>query len=192
MEEIKEGLRFYSLGSQKIDFSKIQNFFNINTSKPIIASKGFNKALNNVIDRDIDFLNISLKKIINKVNKLLHSNCEELILELDYNDSDITFVKNKLVEVINQINEYKIKNKVRFLASDKKSKREKQKKLEECISHLNDYQKELISIETEYNKLVQRKSKISFEESETEDNKLEYEDPLERTINFYMTKDQKN
>ena len=39
---------------------------------------------------------------------------------------------------------------------------------------------------------IGRKNKIGFEESETEDNKLEYEDPLERTINFYMTKDQKN
>lgn len=192
MDEIKEGIMFYNLGTQKIDFSKIQNYFNIDTSKPVIASKGFNKALKNVIDKDIGFLRNSLKKIITKVNKVLDSNCSELELEIDITDDNITSVKNKVIEILNKITEYKLKNKVGVFTTDKRNKKQKQKKLEECINHLNDYQKELISIEIEYNKLIGRKNKIGFEESETEDNKLEYEDPLERTINFYMTKDQKN
>ena len=35
MDEIKEGILFYNLGTQKIDFSRIQNYFNIDTSKPV-------------------------------------------------------------------------------------------------------------------------------------------------------------
>ena len=67
MIDVSEKIKFYSLGSEKIDFTKIQNFLNLDTSKPVVASKGFNKALKSVIDKDIDFLTISLKKLINKI-----------------------------------------------------------------------------------------------------------------------------
>ena len=190
MDELKEGLLFYSLGTQKIDFSKIQNYFNIDTSKPVIASKGFNQALRNVIDKDINFLVKSSKNILVKVNNLLEKNCGEL--KLNINNENITSAKNDVMKIIDEISDYKQKNKIGIFTSDKKSKKEKLKRMDECVESLKKYVVELISIENEYNKLIQRKNKLGFEENEIEDNKADIEDPLERTINFYMTKDQKN
>ena len=52
------------------------------------------------------------------------------------------------------------------------------------------YQKELILVKNEYNKLDERKTIIKdviVEDDEAKDKKEEL-DPLERTINFYMNK----
>lgn len=188
MNEEKKEIMFYNLGSQKIDFSKVQNFFNIDTSKPVIASKGFNKALKSVIDKDIDFLNNSLKKIVNKINKILVSTDIDLRIESFYNTDNIVALKSKLKACINEMAKYKLKNKVGIFTSEKKSKKERLKKLDESIISLNKLENELIMIENEYNKLAERKSKLGFVEVESDENKTDCEDPLERTINFYMNK----
>ena len=139
MDELKEGLLFYSLGTQKIDFSKIQNYFNIDTSKPVIASKGFNQALRNVIDKDIDFLVKSSKNILVKVNNLLEKNCGEL--KLNINNENITSAKNDVMKIIDEISDYKQKNKIGIFTSDKKSKKEKLKRMDECVVSLKKYRK---------------------------------------------------
>ena len=56
MNDTKPKIKFYSMGSQKIDFSKILNDVNLDASKPVTISSGFNNALRSVIDKDIDFL----------------------------------------------------------------------------------------------------------------------------------------
>lgn len=192
MIDVNEKIKFYSLGSEKIDFTKIQNFLNLDTSKPVVASKGFNKALKSVIDKDIDFLTISLKKLINKINVLLDSNCLELGFELEENLENISSTNENLKGYISKLVESKKKNKISIFSSDKKRKKENLKRLEDCIYTLNNYQNELISIGNEYNKLIERKNKLGFVENEIEENKNDYEDPLERTINFYMNQKQKN
>ncbi len=52
---------------------------------------------------------------------------------------------------------------------------------------LSKYQTELISIKDEYNKLLKRKSVLQ-DALPAEESDAEPEDPLERTINFYMKK----
>ena len=193
MIDVNEKIKFYNLGSEKIDFSKIQNFLNSDISKPVVVSKGFNKALKSVIDKDIDFLSISLKKIINKVNELLDSNLLEPVFNFEPNLENISLVKETLKGYITKLIESKKKNKIRIFTGNKKIKKENLKKLENCINILKNYEIELISIANEYNKLVERKNKLGFIENDVDENKKDdYEDPLERTINFYMTQKQKN
>ena len=56
MKENNLKLEFYSFGSKKIDFSKLENQLELDASKPIVVSKDFNKALKSVIEKDIDFM----------------------------------------------------------------------------------------------------------------------------------------
>ena len=192
MIDVNEKIKFYSLGSEKIDFTKIQNFLNLDTSKPVVVSKGFNKALKSVIDKDIDFLTSSLGKLINKINDLLDYNCLELEFDYEPDLKLISLINQNLKEYIEKLIESKKKNKIGIFSGNKKRKREDLRKVEECIKLLNNYQNELISINNEYNKLIERKNKLEFIENECDDNKNEYDDPLERTINFYMSQKQKN
>ena len=64
--------------------------------------------------------------------------------------------------------------------------------MDECIEYLSKCQKELISMKNEYNKLMSRSTLIedvlindSNSLSADEEDTTE-EDPMERTINFYM------
>ena len=58
--------------------------------------------------------------------------------------------------------------------------------MDECIEYLSKCQKELISMKNEYNKLMSRNTFIEgvlINDGTEEETK---EDPMERTINFYM------
>ena len=56
----------------------------------------------------------------------------------------------------------------------------------ETLEFLTKSQSDIISIKNEYNKLLERKKLIAPSKEDFLNEKLEKEDPLERTINFYM------
>lgn len=185
MNDTKPKIKFYSMGSQKIDFSKILNGVNLDASKPVTISSGFNNALRSVIDKDIDFLSDKVKKIINDIKKLLVVN--NINYEINGTISEMDTLINEVETTISKVIIEKENIKVGLFSTRKKEKKEKCKKLEECVNMLSKYQTELISIKDEYNKLLKRKSVLQ-DALPAEENDAEPEDPLERTINFYMKK----
>lgn len=186
MNDTKPKIKFYSLGSQKIDFSKIANDINLDSSKPITVSSDFNNALRSVIDKDIDFLSDKVKKIIKEIKKSLVIND----IDFDINDSinQIDSIINEIETTISKVIIEKENIKVGLFSTKKKEKKAKYKKLEECVESLSKYQSELISIKDEYNKLLKRKNILGDDNISQEENNIASEDPLERTINFYMKK----
>ncbi len=104
MYDTKSKIKFYSLGSEKIDFSKIDNKEFLDSSKPVVVSEGFNKALKNVIDKDIEFLSNKIKKIIKEINKLLIANN----LSEDEINADIKRIDDIVNEVESIIRKAKI------------------------------------------------------------------------------------
>lgn len=187
MYDTKSKIKFYSLGSEKIDFSKIVNNEQLDSSKPVITSKGFNKALKSVIDKDIAFLSDKVKNIIHEVQKVLVTNgfVDETISDKIENIDDIV---NEVEVIISNVIIEKESIKLNLFSTNKKQKKQRYKKLGESVDVLSKYQTELISIKNEYNKLAQRKMVLKdtiFDDDNTETTK---EDPLERTINFYMSK----
>lgn len=192
MNDTKSKIKFYSLGSEKIDFSKIINNESLDSSKLVVTSKGFNKALKSVIAKDISFLSEKASSIVSEIIKILTIN--------NFNDEEIKSDIEKIDDTLNEIEIITSKIiiekesiKLGLFSTNKKEKKKKQKRLEECINTLTKYQSELISIKNEYNKLKQRSEVLKdvvFDEE-----KVSYtieEDPLERTINFYMSKEKGN
>lgn len=191
MYDTKSKIKFYSLGSEKIDFSKIVNNEALDSSKPVVASKGFNKALKSVIAKDISFLSEKTSSIISEIIKLLainNFNEEEIKGDIEKIDDII----NDIEAVISKIIIEKESIKLGLFSTNKKEKKKKQKRLEECVNTLSKYQSELISIKNEYNKLKQRSEVLKDVVFDEEDSDIIKEDPLERTINFYMSKEKGN
>ena len=71
MKNVSPKIKFYSLWAKKIDLSKINNEVILDTDKDVVVSESFNKALNTVINKDINFLKNKVDKIICEINKLL-------------------------------------------------------------------------------------------------------------------------
>lgn len=192
MYDTKSKIRFYSLGSEKIDFSKINSKDFLDSSKPVVVSEGFNKALKSVIDKDIEFLSNKVKKIIIEIKKVLVINNidnEEIKDDIKVIDD----IVNKVESVISTIIIQKENVKLSLFSTNKKEKKKRNKNLEDCINILSKYQTELISIKNEYNKLNQRKEVLKDSVyDETSDDEPSLEDPLERTINFYLNKQKEN
>ena len=88
MKNVSPKIKFYSIGTQKIDFSKLNNELSLDMDKDVVVSESFNKALNTVINKDIKFLKNKVDKIINDINELL---------------------------VINQINDIKLSGNINYL-----------------------------------------------------------------------------
>jgi hypothetical protein len=188
MYSAKSKIKFYSLGSEKIDLSKMKEI--LDSSKPVIASKGFNRALKSVIDKDINLLANNLKKIAEAITKLLLEN--GIINEAISTDIEkIDDVVNDVETVISKVIIEKESIKIGLFSTKKKEKKQRYKKLDTCMNKLSKYQSELISIKDEYNKLAQRKSVLKDEDLNEEEETIS-EDPLERTINFYMNIRNKN
>ena len=190
MDNTNLGIKFYSLGSEKLDLSKLLNKSEIDKSKPIIPSKKFNEALNSVIKKDIDILNDKIKNIINDIIKRLIV----LGISVDFKNLDnienINNLINKMDELTSELIIKKENIKVGLFTSNKRSLKEKIKQFDDNIRFLSRYQTEFISMKNEYNKLSERnkivEGTILLEENESEE--IKREDPLERTINFYMNK----
>ena len=191
MYDTKSKIKFYSLGSEKIDFSKIDNKEFLDSSKPVVVSEGFNKALKNVIDKDIEFLSNKIKKIIKEINKLLIANN----LSEDEINADIKRIDDIVNEVESIISKAIIEKEninLGLFSTNKKEKKQRYKNIEDCISILSKYQTELISIKNEYNKLNQRKDVLKDSVFDEKNEEIVKEDPLERTINFYLNKQKEN
>lgn len=192
MYDTKSKIKFYSLGSEKIDFSKINSKDFLDSSKPVVVSEGFNKALKNVIDKDIEFLSNKVKKIIKEIKKILvinNINNEELKDDIKVIDDIVNEVESIISNTIIEKENFKLG----LFSTNKKEKKQKHKSMEDCINVLSKYQAELISIKNEYNKLNQRKEVLKDSVyDETSDDEPSLEDPLERTINFYLNKQKEN
>lgn len=191
MADDKIKIRFYSMDGKAVDTFNISKEDIVDSKKDIKISKDFSNALKTVIQKDIDRLSNKLVKTIKEINK--HSIiCEE---KLDTNlDSKIENIDNIISEVEELLSRLIIRKngiKIWFLSPHKKEKKAKIKTIQSAVDYISKCQNNIISIKNEYNKLVARNKNIAnidFEEELSKTMKDEKEDPLERTINFYMTK----
>lgn len=189
MDNSNAGIKFYSLGSEKLDLFKLINTKEIDKSKPIKPSKKFNEALNSIIKKDINVLNNKIKNVIDDITKRLIVLGVSIDLKSIANVENIDVLINKIDELMSELIIKKENIKVGLFSSNKKILKEKIKQFEDCINFLSKCQTEFISMKNEYNKLSER-NKIVEEAILPDDNNEEQkkEDPLERTINFYMNK----
>lgn len=191
MANDKVKIRFYSMDGEAIDTFNISRADIIDSKKEIKLTKDFSKALKSVIQKDIDRLSNKLNKTIKEINK--HSIiCEEKLEDnLDVKIENLDNIINAVEELLSKLIIKKSKIKIWIFSTHKKEKKAKIKTIESTIDYISKSQNNIISIKNEYNKLITRNKNISnidFEEDFSKANKNEKEDPLERTINFYMTK----
>lgn len=187
MQEKNTKLKFFEHGSQKIDFSKLENLLDLDASKPIEVSKDYNKALKNVIEKDIMFLSRKVREITKEIKKILLSN--NINMDLDDDIENIENLISKMDIIISDVVVSKGSYKVGLFSTKKKEKKQKTTELDKYLDKLTKYQTEIIAIKNEYDKLKNKREVLK--EFQTEENKEDKEDPLERTINFYLNK-QKN
>lgn len=187
MEGLMDEIKFYGKNEETMRIPK-----EIIASASNSSSAYFNEALKCVAKKDIDTLNIKIKKMISEIVKKLVVAGVVLEDEIQYDVSSIdelidfveTHISNFIIE--------KGSIKIGLFTSNKKEKRQKIAVLENIISYLNKCQEEFIIIKKEYDKLNKRDLKlddVSFASEISEE--LEKEDPLERTINFYLRKQEK-
>lgn len=183
-------IKFYSLGSEKLDLSKISDNITFDLPNTLKPSKRFSEALNIVTKKDINALNRKVKKIIKEIIRVLTSNQININGEMKYEIKDIDNLIIKVEEIINCLLKGKEKNKVGIFSSNKKQKKSNLKKIDDSIEFLLKSKTELISMKNEYNKLISRsvfsEDILTDECIKNYDNEVEKEDPIERTINFYM------
>lgn len=193
MNTAESEIKFYSLGSKRLDLSKIGlKSEEIDLSKPVRTSKKFNEALNAVTRKDINVLNKKAKSIQSEITKRLAIAGTILKEKLDFEIKDIESLISRVDEITSNLIITKGNGRVGLFSSNKKLKKDNLKKMDECIEYLSKCQKELISMKNEYNKLMSRSTLIedilindSNSLSADEEDTTE-EDPMERTINFYM------
>lgn len=181
-------IKFYSMDGKILD-NIDTNFDDFDVSKPIVASKHYNKALKSVIDKDIKFLSDKVSKLIKEVNIYLLKNGLSSTLNNNLTIDNINEVISSMEEVISSVIITNSNNKAKLFSTNKKRKKQDREKLEECINYLSKCQNDFISVKDEYTKLKNRSELIKCDDSEPS---LETEDPLERTINFYMKKQERN
>ena len=81
--------------------------------------------------------------------------------------------------------------KIGIFSTNKKLKRERILMLEDSINKLHKYQDDLLSLKKEYEKIIQRRDAVDGIEFEEVDEKVT-QNPLERTVNFYMKNQEKS
>lgn len=191
MNESFPKMRFYSLEKSKLEgINKAKTSFE-NSSKEVKTSKDFNEALTIVIKKDINTLSINLKNIISDITKVFVRNGivfdSPISTNLDEVDSIISNIEEKISDLIIKKNSIKIG----LFSSKKKEKKKNIENLEETLNSISKMQNDIIGIKNEYNKLKVRLNDVESSSFFGEEEKQE-EDPLERTINFYMNKENKN
>ena len=184
-------IRFYGLKEQKIDLKKIIANSDIDNEKPIKMAKGLSKAIHDLTKKDILFLKNKLKRVITEINKRLKQND----IVIDGISSDIEDIEN-IIKSLDDIRKNVIKKKnsikVTIFSSNKKEKKRKIYDLDNLINYLFKCKNDIISIKNEYNTLNKRifgMDNIDFNE---DSNLVQKEDPIERTINFYMNNKREN
>lgn len=191
MEDKK--LKFYELGDESnfevLSYDKNIEISNIaeNKKNDEKYTKTVNLGLKSIIKKDIENLSSKVVIINNKVIKTLALN--EIMLEekLDSKIENIENIINSMEVIISNVIIEKSKIKIHIFSSNKKEKKEKIASLNSCISFLTRCESDYIALKDEYNKLLKRLN--SIENIEEEKNKSN-EDALERTINFYINKEE--
>ena len=142
--------------------------------------------LKSIINKDIESLDSKVKSINKRIMKELKINDFVSMEKLDNEIEKIDDIINSVEIISSNVIIEKDKIKVGIFSTNKKIKREKIASLSILKDSLVKSQTELIAIKDEYNKLIKRKKKVK---EESYINKVNIEDPLERTVNFYMKKE---
>lgn len=189
MDNVNQKVIFYDFKSNVVDLSKITSTFLINGVTPIGKSKDFNDALRTVIKKDIDALSDRLEVKLSDITKRLALNGTILNKPLNGKIEEIDEVIKEIETLISNLIIEKNNIKVGVFTTNKKQLKDKIKKLDDSVEFLAKSQNDIISIKDEYNKLVKRSLSLKSEtfDTNTKDDKIK-EDPLERTINFYMNR----
>ncbi len=188
----KKDIKFYNLGDESdyevFNYGNKTIINNIADSKKEdeIYDKTVKIGLKSIINKDIESLDSKVKSINKKIMKILKLNDVTSTENLDNEIEKIDDIINSVEIIISNVIIEKDKIKVGFFSTNKKLKREKIASLSALKDYLVKAQTELIAIKDEYNKLIKRKKKV-VEESDI--SKIDIEDPLERTVNFYMKKE---
>ncbi len=181
-------IKFYSIDGKLIDDFRLEKK-PLDDQKEIKTSKEFNSALKAVTQKDINVLKNKLIDTVKDIKKNLAMN--NTFISDDIND-DIENIDKTITDVEALISDLIIKKssiKIGIFSSNKKEKKAKIRGLEASINYLSKAQNDIIFLKNEYNKLIDRSNSISGLQTDEKDNKEEFkEDPLERTINFYMNK----
>lgn len=183
-----KGILFYTIDGKLITNLASDNNL-LDEKKEIKTSKEFNKALRKVTQKDIDLLQRKITNIIKEIKKMLAMNNILIEQEIEKDINKIDNIINDLEELTSKLIIDKSSIKVGVFSSNKKDKKKKIKNLEKSIETLSEYQKNIISIKNEYNKLVNRSNNIDeLQIYDIKKKEKKKEDPLERTINFYMNR----
>ena len=161
-------------------------FFEFENDKK--SSENFNKALENVIEKDKKLLERSLTRIKKNVTR----NLNKLDIEFETNEYKIDQMKEAIEynkRLIRKVTDEKNSIKIHFFTRKKKEKRIRIEELEKFLEVLNNTEKEFIFIMNEYDKLTNRKKLDRVVDIEEEIK--EEKDPLLRTISFYINKNKK-
>lgn len=189
MDDVEPKIKFYRMGSERLDFARLSSLKSFDSSKPVRTSRNFNAALKSVIQKDIDFLSKKIDNITKEITKRLAINGTTLEKKLEGKIQNIDALIIDVETLISNVIIEKNSIKIGVFTANKKKLRERISKLEDSAEFLAKCQSDLISIKNEYTKLVERNLSIVDDEIGPEDNDdLPAEDPLERTINFYMKK----
>ncbi len=174
-----QDIKFYSINDNNTEDNKALN-------------KEFDDALKTVLEKDVRALDEKINKII--LNVITSFSKCGIVFSLDkkYGVQNIDELINLIADKINDLIMEKASIKIGIFTSNKREKKEKIKTYDEVIEELNRYQDNINSVKTEYEMLKKRNNNIEETKDlyDTEEKKEEKEeDPLERTISFYMNKE---
>jgi hypothetical protein len=101
MSSAQTKIKFYTLGSEKIDFKNAQ----LDASKPVLLSNKYNIALQSVIDKDISSLVDKLDSLKEKIRKLLviHNITKELENNTVENIEKILTDLTEIIDIVKHI-----------------------------------------------------------------------------------------
>jgi len=169
-------LRFY-------EFPRLYTSGNAELSKD---SDNYGRALKKVINNDLFLIENKVKKIIFDANKLLKDNGLNISILCDSSLDNIEEIIKEFQKIIDNLNIIKEQRRRKIYAFSRKAKKKEYTELVDCVNVFLKYKNDIISIKNEYNKLKNRDQKIVINTNKVINS---YEDPLERTIKFYMNKD---
>lgn len=181
-------IRFYSLDGNILDGLEFSYEDKLDIEKEVKTSDNFNRALKSVIEKDIVFLSNKFSNIIKDITKCLAMNGTILDVKISDEIESIESSINDIEALISNLIISKDSIKVGIFSSNKKEKKNKIKRLEDSINFLAKCQSDIITIKDEYLKLSQRNKNLGDISSEDDEEKDDV-NPLERTINFYMAKE---
>ena len=183
-------IRFYGLEEEKIDLKKIVVKSDINKEETVKVSHGLSTAIHDLTKKDILFLSNKLKKLVNEINNRIEKNGIENG-ELSYNIEDIDNIIKSLNIIKKEVIKKKGKIKIGLFSSKKKEKKKNITSLEEFLDYLPRCKNDLIAVKNEYNSIKKRSFNMDLLDF-GEDVKDECDDPIERTVNFYLNNKKEN